>query len=51
MDDTSPDPIERLTQIAGMLRDGDALARDELVTIADELVVIAEGLNAQRNPQ
>jgi hypothetical protein len=51
MDGTSSDPIERLTQIASTLRGGDALAHAELVTIADELVVIAEGLNAQRNPQ
>jgi hypothetical protein len=51
MDDTSSDPIERLTQIAGTLRAGDAVAHAELVTIADELIVIAEGLNAQRNPQ
>jgi len=51
MDETSRDPIERLTEIAGALRAGDALAHAELVTIADELGVIAEDLNAQRNPQ
>ena len=51
MDETSRDPIERLTEIAGTLRADETLPHDELVGIADELIVIAEGLNAQRNPQ